>query len=391
MYKVFAISLLLSIFSIPLLSQVNFEPGYYIDSTGKKHTTLIKNYDWKNNPNSIEYKDKDSEVSHMLPIVAIREFGIDSQSRYVKVKIKIDRSTDELEKLSPNRNPEFKEEILLLQVLVSGNASLYAYNEANFIRFFYSVDTVTIEQLIFKKFKHVDDYIGENVIFRQQLLTKVNCNKLPLTFFNGIDYERGDLERYFKKHNTCSGGSEVSFTKKKTRFHLWALPGLNYTSVSIKNDQFSSNNVTYDKQLGLRLGLMGEIVLPFQKNKWSIIIEGSFQYFNNKKNGSVINLKSIEIPIGVRHRFYLNDHLNLFLNVQFVPSFGYSFNSIAILKNTLELEADPGASVTLGGGLQYKRFNSEVRYYSDRPLFSNLVLYYTNYQRISVIFGYKIF
>ena len=55
MKQVLALFILLFL-SFNTFSQVTFEPGYIIDNSGQKTICLIKNNDWKNNPESFDYK-----------------------------------------------------------------------------------------------------------------------------------------------------------------------------------------------------------------------------------------------------------------------------------------------------------------------------------------------
>ena len=43
-------------FAMILNAQTNFEKGYCIDNTGNTIICYIKNFDWRNNPNTFKYK-----------------------------------------------------------------------------------------------------------------------------------------------------------------------------------------------------------------------------------------------------------------------------------------------------------------------------------------------
>lgn len=44
-------------------SQIEFEKGYFISNSGERNEVLIKNVDWKNNPEIFSYKQsRDSEI-----------------------------------------------------------------------------------------------------------------------------------------------------------------------------------------------------------------------------------------------------------------------------------------------------------------------------------------
>ena len=139
------------LFTISIHAQIRFEQGYIIDNNNQRQDVLIKNIDWLNNPKSIEYKNDETSKIEIATINQIKEFGVDNQSKYVRVDVKIDRSSEDLAKISSIQEPEFKEETLFLKVLIEGEASLYDYVDYNLKRFFYKKNNGEIEQLIYKK------------------------------------------------------------------------------------------------------------------------------------------------------------------------------------------------------------------------------------------------
>jgi hypothetical protein len=391
MYRILTTAFLLLICLSRLSAQIRYEKGYFIDTTSKRTDCLIRNVEWKNNPRSIQYKMTEGDTPKESVLPELSEFGIDGQSRYLRAKVKIDRSSEHLDNLSKFRNPEFTEESLFLKVLIDGKASLFTYTDSKVTRFFYRVDSSGIEQLVYKKFMKETREVGENVTFRQQLWTRVNCSKLPLASFSSVRYMEDELEAQFSKYNACAGGGMQAYKVKRDFFHLWVLPGINYSTFSLSNSQVPSYDFTLDNQFGWRFGLMGEFVLPIQKNKWSIILEGSYQYMNKEKNGNYVKYKAIEFPIGIRHRFFLTDNTRIFLNVQLVSFIGYDFKSTIKAKGASEIEVKSGNNFAFGAGLEYKRINAEIRYSYNRPLLDNYWSYDSNYQRVSFIFGFKLF
>ncbi len=81
-------------------SQISFEKGYYIDNSKQKTECLIKNIDWKNNPTTIEFKLSENGETFPADIKTIEEFGIYNVSKYIRNIVKIDNSSDNIERLS---------------------------------------------------------------------------------------------------------------------------------------------------------------------------------------------------------------------------------------------------------------------------------------------------
>ncbi|WP_397364543.1 hypothetical protein [Olleya sp. R77988] len=110
--------LLTIILSFNCYSQITFEKGYFIDDSNQKTNCLIKNIDWQDNPTEFEYKLSENSKSKKANIKSIKEFGIDNISKYVRSIVNIDRSSEMLDDLTNDRNPEFKEEELFLKVFI---------------------------------------------------------------------------------------------------------------------------------------------------------------------------------------------------------------------------------------------------------------------------------
>ena len=119
--------LLALLLSSSMYGQISFDQGYIIDNTNQKTNCLIKNLDWKNNPNEIEYKLFENTKPVKVAVQSIKEFGIDNVSKYISCNVNIDRSSEITNKLSRNKEPNFKKEVLFLKVLIEGNANLYVY------------------------------------------------------------------------------------------------------------------------------------------------------------------------------------------------------------------------------------------------------------------------
>ncbi len=110
--------LTLIVFSFNVQSQIIFEKGYFIDKTDTKIDCLIKNIDWKDSPKKIEYKTSENGELINIDTNTLKEFGIYTISKYVKNTVKIDKSLDNFNNLTFDKNPELVEETLFLKVLV---------------------------------------------------------------------------------------------------------------------------------------------------------------------------------------------------------------------------------------------------------------------------------
>jgi hypothetical protein len=390
--------------------QISFERGYFIDNNNQRVECFIKNTDWKNNPKEFEYKITPTADPTEGTLNTVKEFGVTGFSKYIRTDTKIDLSSTDVNSFSKTRDPEWSQQKLFLKVLVEGKATLYYYENNGLIRFFYSTDSDTvINQLIYKEYfeQKNKDYIEEfeissNKIFHEQLWTNVRCTNTSTADVGKLEYRKSDLVKYFLNYNTCNNSTNVVYEKKKGKdsFHLKISPGINYSSLSVINTTDDRYSTDFNNQLNFRIGLEAEFILPFNKNKWGIIFEPTFQYFYDEEQmttfNAAINLNTVEFPIGFRHYFFLDKGLKLFANIIFIPSYSLNFNSTFEKQSTTQsiqpsyLEIKPSHSFALGGGIGYKKFSTEMRYYTNRNLLNEYASWYTDYQGFSLILGFRI-
>lgn len=392
------------LFCTTTYSQVNFEKGYFIDSEGNKIECLIKNIDWGYNPTEIVYKlDMDSK-SKTITTVSAREFGVYNSLKYVSRTVDIDRSTEDLSKLGISPNPVFKEETLFLKVLVEGKANLYYYGHGNLKRFFYNVDENNIEQLIFKTYKDSTNLkLIENNRFRQQLWNSLSCSSMERKKFENLDYHKKVLIKIFSEYNACIGAEFLTYEDKIKRkiLSISLRPRINFQSLNAHN-ALDKNKFDWGNKTGFGMGIEAEFFLPLNKNKWSFIIEPTFQSFNGRINSpeyynprsfliADMDYQSIEIPIGIRHYFYLNQKWKLFVNATVTYEISNFSSELKISRlsgyslNNLEAGEIGIDNFSFGAGIKAGLVGIEVRHHMNRDPLSNYVNWQAEYKTSSVI------
>lgn len=389
--------LLTIILSVSCYAQITFEKGYLIDNSNQKTNCLIKNIDWQDNPTEFEYKLSENSKSKKANIKSIKEFGIDNISKYVRSIVNIDRSSELIDDLTNDRNPEFKEEELFLKVLVEGNANLYLYEDGNLRKYFYNKGNTVIEQLVFKSYKTYDNDIGKNNRFKNQLWNNLKCPNFKITKVENLNYQMNDLVGYFVEFNECFGEKYINYEEKQKRdlFNLNVRVGFNSSSLLLQNKVLSSRDFDLDNEIALRFGIEAEIIMPFNKNKWSLIIEPSYQYYKSEKEISNVSVnadyKSIEFPIGVRHYFFLNENSKIFINGSY--NLAFDNNSIIDLSSGIDLEVVNSSTLAFGLGYKHNdKYILEIRYHASREILSrNGSEWFSDYNTLSVIFGYSFF
>jgi hypothetical protein len=152
----------------------------------------------------------------------------------------------------------------------------------------------------------------------------------------------------------------------------------------------------FESKIRPRIGAEFELTLPFNNNKWAAVSEPNFQWYKSKVNSHIprnINYQSFELPLGLRHYFFLKSGNRIFITaigILDVPLV-YKVNLPTGKYNNHPLSSN----VAFGVGYNYKKISIECRYYSKRT--SMLTIpgeatdLFLDYRKTSIIFGYRIF
>lgn len=311
----------------------------------------------------------------------------------------IDRSSDRIEDLTYSSLPEFKEETIFLKVLTEGQATLYSFTDTKLNKFFFKNKENKIEQLVYKRYLSESDYYAYNNSFRSQINQNYKCESIDQNQLRKVDYKEVDLLKIFRKYNECNNSFvEFDSSKKsnKMKFHLSVRPRLTNSKLTYK---YYTESIKFGNETAIGVGLEGEFVLPFNKNKWAVIIEPTFQsYKANKKDYTnvydvKVDLKTIEVPFGGRYYMFLNQNSKLFVNALYMynidlsSSFDYTYKG----KTYSKLDINSSGNFAFGFGYKFKdRFNLEVRYSANRKVM-DYISTETDYSTLSFILGYTIF
>ncbi|AWM14901.1 porin family protein [Flavobacterium sp. NRK F10] len=394
-------------------SQTKFLSGYYIDNTGEKVEGFIKNTDWRNNPSKIIFKTAPEASPKEVDIENLNEFEIYDNSRYIKYTVDIEKSSDKINLISNSPNPVYTKETALLKVLVSGEKSLYKYEKENIVKFFYSNFNDKPKQLIYIQYHPSADTLkvlktqlnnvsSESILtnneYKKQLYEDVNCN-FERQYIQNVKYDAGSLIKYFEKYNSCKTADYTTFNNKTAKINIKPSLKLNYS-----NFNFESFNIDTDKGVFFGAGVEFEIVLPFNNNKFSFILDPNYntikqdatsRYYLSpnvytEKEGE-IKLNYVNIPIGLRYYVFLNDNSKIF----FTPSFDLNY---AIGKSNGYYAGGekisgftPKTSFGLGVGYAYQKLFFEAKLQSKTVLFDYYSQDNNSLKNISLAIKYQLF
>lgn len=392
-------------------AQIEFEKAYFINNSNQKIECFIKNVDWLDNPIDFQYKLSGDSDFQTAGIKNVKEFGIYSKSKYIRSLVEIDHSINTIGNLSRTSAPTFIQEELFLKVLIEGKANLYEYINGDLTKYFYNVENALIKQLVYKEYLNTVEYnevISKNNYYKQQLWNDLKCDNFTENKLKNINYRRKDLEIFFIEYSNCNSEKALVINNQKATKDLLKLtirPRLNNSSLSVENSDVSYKNTDFGNKTGFGLGLEAEYVLSFNKNKWSVIIEPTYQSYKSEKSSNLeaphegvltrtIDYKSLEIPVGIRHYIFLNHNSKIFANTSIVPNFSLN-SSIKYYLNNISmapLEITSRMNFAVGVGYKYNdKFSLEMRFQTKRELFGKSLIWSSDYKTLSVIFGYSIF
>ena len=382
---------LVMLFSFNAMAQIRYAEGYFIDHDNKTTKCLIYHVDWLNNPEVFKYKlSADGDVL-TSDFANVKEFGV-AGSKYVKAEVQVDTSAQVTKNLTYNRHPEWKNMSIYLRVLLEGKASLYAFRTPDLEKFFYSVDGAPIKQLVYKEFlmpvikREVLTSpvpIGKNLAYLQQLKVDVMCCDMSDAMLRKIPYEKTALQKYFQKFNVSHGGT-VAKRLPTDKIRLAITPGVDFSKFKL-SDGFNYDK-NYEPYTTVRLGMMVEYVLPFNNGKWSLILEPTYQSY---RSGDLVDYKSIELPLGARHNFFLSQNASIFVNGYFVVDKPLTYE-VQWTQSITYTSKSPSTSFAAGLGGRINKFSIEARKYFTRSALGNRVAYFFVYDKFSVIVGYRI-
>lgn len=336
-------------------------------------------------------------------------FKVEGASEYIKFTLDIDRTSDVASKWEHDRNPKFSTETHLLKLLSSGDVDLYEYREDFLTRYIIQVGTSDPEQLIYKKYLVDVDGVAnvtENSTFRNQLYTALQCGETNSDDFKHLDYRRRDIEKMINDYNVCTNSTvEVAKAKKVDNpINMSLRLGLRMFSLGFSSAANNVDPVEFANKPGYSIGALLEYKLPFNKNKWSLTAEPTFNSSNleNKFDYPTwrdkdyqmpisVNYQSLELILGTRYYFYFGQNLKMFgaASLTFDKPLGATIVAKDENTNLMDLELSSTPSSNLSVGLQlWEKVGVEVRYGFRRRLLQQYDNWKGEYKSVNFLIGY---
>lgn len=399
------LSVIFLLFSAVINAQVNFQKGYFIDNNNEKIQCFIYNSDWRINPTNITYKLSENSLAKTLSLHELKEFRIlETDLFYKKYIFNKDIITKTLGNAQTINRP------VLLKVLVEGASLLLEYNIGSEYYFFYEKEGELI-YLEHKKTIDANNRVKENNKFKKQLLDNFKCDKLLLADYSKIKYNNTSLSKFFTNYYNCVGADYLNVHEHRTKakFNFKLKGGLNLITSLVDGNSYrvsytylpfsgSPTGETVNKLIGevdnyntktnFSFGVELELRLPFDNNNWSVFLSPNYQNVSEIKGDKIfsdylveVNFTSnlsysfVQIPIGFRRYFDINNEFEIFTQLAYVQnavtdyskSKDFTYSSPLGVQVEEEREGNSNSGFYFGVGLSFlSKYAVEINYYSQK-------------------------
>ena len=388
------ITMLILFIGLSTIAQTKFEKGYFITLEGVKTECLIKNEDWVNGPSSIQYKLNENAETNTISEKQLKKLEIPTKFVFERHLVDMEKISSNVSELSLERASNYKKESLLLKVVVDGKARLLKYSSKNVNYFYYMLED-KIYHLEYKRYRTEKGSILKNLNYKKTLRDEINCDNKKLN--SDIKYKESSFVTYFTDYNSCHNSSSKLYSNqvKKGKFNLRAKFSLGISNVG--NPYTNSPIFKFKEEVIFKIGAEFEYVLPFNNNKWSVLLEPTYQSYSSKSESVtqagdfsyLADYSSIELPLGFRHYFFINDRNKIFVNSG--VNFDVVLDGEFSFANEYEREIKTFTNYFVGLGYVFNnKYSLEFRYNTARDLaILNGINDKADYTNMSFKFGYN--
>lgn len=383
--------LLATLFFVALNSfgQNDYRKGYFVDNENKRNEVFLQYKDYtklnllENKDTSIKYKSTLESATVEIPQAKVNEIGIADEFKFQRFLLPL------LKNYNSQPLHEFQNQNLLLQVLVEGEASLYAYHNKKKTIYFYKLanETVPVE-LTYDVKTYGGAVVNTNSDYKKELYTVLKTEKLQPSDFAKVKYNDDDLIKIFDRYNKEIGKESLTFKNEfsKIKMVFTGFVNLNNSSVTVGN-AFSNS----DKKSLFGIGLGAEAELRVNQ-QWAFFLRASFQtsdYTLKTKEAEKstatyvstfdVDTRSIDVVISPRYYININNESNLFFNLglglaiqsgSVQEVLNTRFTSTVYDSDPVYLDLKTSMSINPAIGFTFhEKYSIELQYYSIKNYF----------------------
>ncbi len=350
--------LLSSLLSIAT-AQVDFEPGYFIDTEANRVDCLVRNLDWRNTPSTFKYKLPGTDGVLERGLDETVEFGVDGQRRFIRREIQFDSSSTDLQALTEEMEPRLKAMVVFLDVLVEGDATLYLYKDVR-EHFYLAVKDGSMNYLVNRAYSPRDNEIRYNRSYLGYLRTNLTCPDGSTIVDRKLRYLTRELTGVVTEYNDCVGSSRATYNSQKVRKLQFGVHLGVFSPALVQGFGFGDAlPVAFNDRLGYRVGLLAEVPSVFNADRVSIILEPTLMLFSGdgalSASGADFEVNvaytTLELPIGGRYHLYFDNGNKVYAEGLFI--YDLDFNGTLSTSRSL-FKFDIRSNGSYGVGVGYK-------------------------------------
>ncbi len=394
--------------TINIYAQTYFKEGYFVDNQNKKVECLIKYQRWSETPVSFDYKLKEDSPLQTKNVEEVNEFKIYKTAKYYKrYKLDVNVFDKELNLIKK------KGDLIFLKVLFEAEKSLLAYEDIQNI-FFYEHNN----ELLLLKYAEKKSLSAKHREFQKQLYENLFCEGFTIKKYSRIKYEIGDLVNFFNEYATCKNQASENFYEKRTKVKLnfKATIGATYTPETTQslalifgNRERFQREDAFNDIITYSIGVDAEFTYTNEIDRWRLFISPNIQYFRagnvsdiNPSNFDLLypqfydpGLESLilEMPIGVRRYFDVNENTELFISAAYAYNFfidGKSSFSAPYTNYGKENISKSSFLIGLGSNFGDK-YSFSLNYYLIKQSDIDNLISIDAGNSINFVFGYQLF
>jgi hypothetical protein len=261
---------------------------------------------------------------------------------------------------------------------------------------------------VYKSYQATNDnlerIVGTNNNFRQQLFVDVN-NPTFKYDLSKLNYEEKELKTYFEEYNAEFGSTISIPTKQKVKrdsFKAAIMVGINHSRLNVlnKDERYCKK---FEPAISPMIGAEFEFTLPFLNNKWSFIMQPVYNSkisvitpfephpINGQQTNSEFSYQGIDIPLGVRYRYSVNNYLKIYATGYITNGIlSWSNTSIRIYYNDLVVSTVSSQSLGIGIGADYNNLGIELKYTGGQNFLKKHTIWDSEFTVISLGLKYRL-
>lgn len=267
----------------------DFKAGFYIDQNNQKVDGFFE-FSLFNTPQSFNFKRSLEVNPESLDASDMKSAQI-WDYRFVTANVKINAIRKEIYNEQPE--PQFKEELTVLQLVLDGTVSLLYYEEETGKENYYIRENGEMTLLVFQPYQVRNpngDVVKKDLSqFKGQLFEMFgSCTELR-SKFQTVAYQKNNLIKLIKGYNACQSYSAPSYVAGgKLNLSIEGLVGMHSTSIDFDGDVITPPILT-DFEQSTRLAFGLNAWTPLVRNE-KLMFNLSLLYTDLKTSGNSITI-----------------------------------------------------------------------------------------------------